>query len=75
MDEISLLQSYLPTAPSQESITSSIQEIIGSLEESARSQTGVQGTVMKSLWEKLGAGAEVVNRKEIGKLVAEKLKK
>lgn len=30
---------------------------------------------MKTLWEKLGKAADVVDRKEIGKLVSEALKK
>lgn len=73
--EVSLLQSYLPSTPSAESIGSSISEIIASLEESVKSSKGVQGVVMKTLWEKLGDAAGAVDRKEIGKMVAEALKK
>ena len=73
--EVSLLQSYLPATPSIESITGYITEIIGSLEESVKAGKGVQGVVMKSLWEKLGEAAGAVDRKEIGRIVAEALKK
>ncbi len=40
-----------------------------------KSSKGVQGVVMKSLWEKLGESAGGVDRKEVGKLVADALKK
>jgi len=69
------LQSYLPTAPSLESVKASIDEIIAGLEESVRSSKGVQGVVMKTLWDKLGEAAGGLDRKEIGKSVAEALKK
>ena len=52
-----------------------INDIIGSLEESVKAGKGVQGVVMKSLWEKLGEAAGAVDRKEIGRIVAEALKK
>ncbi|KAK1920904.1 Yqey-like protein-domain-containing protein [Papiliotrema laurentii] len=74
-NEIKLLQSYLPSAPSAESIGNSISEIIASLDESVKQSKGVQGVVMKALWEKLGESAGGVDRKEIGKLVADALKK
>lgn len=70
-----LLKSYLPTSPSVESMTKTVEEIIGSLEESVRSSKGVQGVVMKTLWEKLGSAAGTVDKKEIGKVVADLLKK
>lgn len=38
-----------------------------------KSSKGVNGVVMKSLWEKLGDAATYVDRKEIGKLVADTL--
>jgi len=40
-----------------------------------KNSKGVQGVVMKTLWEKLGDAAGAVDRKEIGKMVAEALKK
>ena len=70
-----MLQSYLPTAPSLDSVKASIDEIIAGLEESVRNSKGVQGAVMKTLWEKLGEAAGGLDRKEIGKSVAEALKK
>ena len=75
MSEVKLLQSYLPSAPSSETITAAVKSVVDALTPDERSQKGVQGTVMKSLMSKLGDAAAAVDRKELGKLVSDALKK
>jgi len=75
MSEISLLKSYLPASPSPESIQGTIKETIESLEQSVREGRGVTGAVMKELQKTMGDTWNVVDRKEVGKWVAEALKR
>lgn len=75
MSEISLLKSYLPASPSSESIQGTIRETIESLEQSVRDGKGVTGAVMKELQKKMGDAWNVIDRKEVGKWVAEALKR
>lgn len=49
--------------------------MIGSLSAEVRSGRGAMGPAMKGIMEKLGQAAGVVDRKEIGRLVQEALKK
>lgn len=75
MTEIQLLKSYLPESPSQESIQGTIRETIDALEQSVREGKGVTGAVMKELQKKMGDAWNVIDRKEVGKWVAEALKR
>lgn len=49
--------------------------MIGSLSAEVRSGKGAMGPAMKGILEKLGEAASAVDRKEIGKLVQEGLKR
>jgi len=73
--EISLLKSYLPASPSPESIQGTIKQTIDSLEQSVREGKGVTGAVMKELQKTMGDAWNVIDRKEVGKWVAEALKR
>jgi len=75
MTEIQLLKSYLPESPSPESIQGTIRETIDALEQSVREGKGVTGAVMKELQKKMGDTWNVIDRKEVGKWVAEALKR
>ncbi|ORY29554.1 Yqey-like protein-domain-containing protein [Naematelia encephala] len=72
--EISILQSYLPKAPSLDEISRTLSEIVQSLDKEARENKSVVGIVMKQLMEKLGEGAKGVDKKEVGKLVFDALR-
>ena len=52
-----------------------MQSIIDSLSEEMRASKKVQGTVMQSLWDGLGDEGKAVDRKEVGRMVADMLKK
>ncbi|WVQ94427.1 hypothetical protein IAU59_001506 [Kwoniella sp. CBS 9459] len=73
--EINLLRSFLPAAPSEESLRSSIQKIIDGLPEDVRTSKSVTGKVLAALWEELGESKGGVDKKEVGKWVQEALKK
>ncbi|OCF34598.1 hypothetical protein I316_03639 [Kwoniella heveanensis BCC8398] len=73
--EINLLRSFLPTAPSEQSLRSSINKIISALPEDVRSSKSVTGKVLAALWEELGESKGGVDKKEVGKWVQEALKK
>lgn len=75
MTEIQLLKSYLPESPSPELIQGTIRETIDALEQSMREGKGVTGAVMKELQKKMGDTWNVIDRKEVGKWVAEALKR
>lgn len=75
MEEINLLKSYLPATPSPENIQAMIKETIDGLEPDVRAGKGVTGAVMKELPKRLGESWNVVDRKEVGKWVAEALKR
>lgn len=75
MQEIELLKRYLPATPSPDSLQGTIREIIESLEEDVRAGRGVTGAVMKELQKRLGDSWNVIDRKEVGKWVAEALKR
>jgi uncharacterized protein YqeY len=74
-NEISLIQSYLPASSSLESVQQSISDIIASLSEEGRSGKGAMAVVIKELWERLGDGGKGLDRKEVGKMVSEAMKK
>ncbi|EIW69130.1 hypothetical protein TREMEDRAFT_68982 [Tremella mesenterica DSM 1558] len=74
-DEISLLKSYLPPAPSDTTVRGMIDDIISTLDEDVRLGKGAAGNVMKLLWERLGEDKGLVDKKEVGKWVQEGLKK
>lgn len=75
MEEINLLKGYLPASPSPDSIQAIIKEVIDGLEPDVRAGKGVTGAVMKELPKKMGNSWTVVDRKEVGKWVAEALKR
>lgn len=52
-----------------------MDEVISSLSAEVRAGKGAMGPVMKGILEKLGEAAGVVDRKEIGRLVQEALKR
>jgi uncharacterized protein YqeY len=70
-NEIVLLRSYLPDAPSSEAVQAIIDEIVGSLETRGTKQTG---PVMKALWERLGESRASVDKKDVAKRVADALR-
>ncbi|WVO17958.1 hypothetical protein L204_105656 [Cryptococcus depauperatus] len=74
VNEITLLQSFLPAAPSEESIRASIEKILGSLSEDARASKSTAGKVLQMLWEELGEDKVAVDKKAVGKWVQEALK-
>lgn len=80
LNEINLLRTYLPTAPSSDQLRTIITEIISGLTNDSKGAKGNSnanaaiGEVMKSLWEKLGDQKAGVDKKEVGKLVSELLK-
>lgn len=73
-NEISLLKSYLPVAPTPEAVQTAIDEIIGGLTAEVRASKGVTGVVIKALWEKLGDARASVDKKDVAKRVTESLK-
>lgn len=75
MQEINLLKSYLPATPSPDSIQATIRETINSLEQDVRAGKGVTGAVMKELQKRLGDSWNIIDRKEVGKWVADALKR
>lgn len=75
MHEIDLLKRYLPASPSSDSIQGTIREAIESLDAEVRAGRGVTGAVMKELQSRLGDSWGVVDRKQVGKWVAEALKR
>lgn len=75
MTEIDLLKRYLPPTPSPDSLQGTIREVIEGLEEEVKAGRGVTGAVMKELQKKLGDSWSVIDRKEVGKWVAEALKR
>ena len=75
LSEIQLLKSYLPAAPSSESLQSAIKSIVDGLAADVRSSKGAPGSVMKALWEQLGDAKASVDKKEVGRWVTEALKK
>ncbi|GFZ42833.1 hypothetical protein JCM24511_00551 [Saitozyma sp. JCM 24511] len=74
-NEITLLQSFLPSAPPPEALKELIQSVVDSLEEGVRGSKGAVGVVMKGVMEKLGESAAGADRKEVGRIVGELLKK
>lgn len=52
-----------------------IDETLASLSDEVRSGKGAMGAAMKAVLERLGAAAGAVDRKEVGRLVGEGLKK
>ncbi|WVQ83573.1 hypothetical protein IAT38_005714 [Cryptococcus sp. DSM 104549] len=73
--EIELLQSFLPTAPSQEVVQAAIDKVIAALPEDVRSSKSATGKVLAGLWEELGEAKAALDKKEVGKWVQETLKK
>lgn len=73
-NEISLLRSFLPAAPSEEVLQSIIKKTIESLPEDVRSSKGAAGKVLQALWEELGESKAAVDKKAVGKWVQEALK-
>ena len=73
--EVDLLSSFLPAAPSAAEVQKMIDEALGSLTAEVRSGKGAMGAAMKAVLERLGVAAGAVDRKEVGRLVGEGLKK
>ncbi|WWD16752.1 hypothetical protein CI109_101183 [Kwoniella shandongensis] len=73
--EINLLRSFLPPIPTNESIQSSINKIIASLDSEVRGSKSATGKVLAALWEELGESKAGVDKKEVGKWVQDALKK
>ncbi|WWC68975.1 uncharacterized protein I206_102911 [Kwoniella pini CBS 10737] len=74
-NEIKLLQSFLPEAPSNEILQQIINKIIGNLSDEIKVSKGVAGKVINGLWEELGDKKGGVDKKLVGKLVQDALKK
>lgn len=73
--EVSLLSSFLPAAPSASDVQALIDETLGSLSAEVRNGKCAMGAAMKAVLERLGESAGAVDRKEVGRLVGEGLKK
>ncbi|WRT65455.1 uncharacterized protein IL334_002398 [Kwoniella shivajii] len=73
--EIDLLRSFLPKSPSNEIIQTLVDKVIGALPDDIRSSKGAAGKVIAGLWEELGDKKGGVDRKVVGKMVQEALKK
>ncbi|BEJ11285.1 hypothetical protein CspHIS471_0107070 [Cutaneotrichosporon sp. HIS471] len=71
MDEIALLEKYMPVAPTGEAVQKIVDEIVAGLETRNKAQTG---TVMKALWERLGEARAAVDKKDVAARVAKALK-
>lgn len=74
MNEIKLLSSFMPTAPTPEAIQATIDEIVAGLSAEARANKAATGTVMRALWEKLGEARAAVDKKDVAARVSQALK-
>ncbi|WWC59969.1 uncharacterized protein I303_102532 [Kwoniella dejecticola CBS 10117] len=74
-NEIKLLQSFLPESPSTEILQQLIDKILANLSDEVRASKGVAGQVINGLWEQLGDQKGGVDKKLVGKLVQDALKK
>lgn len=52
-----------------------MDQVLRGLSEAERGEKGVQGTVMRRVGEVLGEGAGAVDRKELGRVVGEAVKR
>ncbi|WVW79757.1 hypothetical protein I302_101727 [Kwoniella bestiolae CBS 10118] len=75
LNEITLLKSFLPEAPSNEALQQSIDKIISGLTDELKASRGVAGQVINKLWEELGDSKNGVDKKVVGKMVQEGLKR
>ncbi|KAK6906944.1 hypothetical protein L486_04336 [Kwoniella mangroviensis CBS 10435] len=75
LNEINLLKSFLPEAPSNEILQQSIDKIITGLTDELKASRGVAGQILNKLWEELGDKKAGVDKKLAGKMVQEALKK
>ncbi|WWC87510.1 uncharacterized protein L201_002400 [Kwoniella dendrophila CBS 6074] len=73
--EIELLKGFLPESPSTEILQTLIDKIIGNLSNELKASKGVAGKVINGLWEELGDKKGGVDKKLVGKLVQDALKK
>lgn len=70
-NEIVLLKSFLPDAPTPEAVQAIIDDIVANTAERGPKATG---TVMKALWERLGDSRASVDKKDVAARVAAALK-
>jgi len=71
LNEIKILKSYLPAAPTPEAVQGYIDEIVAGMTDRSPKATG---TVMKALWERLGDARASVDKKDVARRVSEALK-
>ena len=73
-DEIAMISKFLPSTLPVEQITQILEGIVAGMSESDRSSKGATGQVLKAFWAVVKKG-EVQDKKALGKMIGEMLKK
>lgn len=74
LSEIALIESFLPQSISQDKLRETIGGIVDGMSEAQRSDKSATGKVLAALWEKVSKN-EVEDKKALGKMVGEMLRK
>lgn len=74
LSEIALIESFLPQSISQDKLRETIGGIVDGMSEEQRSDKSATGKVLAALWEKVSKN-EVEDKKALGKMVGEMLRK